>query len=107
MVIRKKRKIGSKSARAMLTWSHHAFQQRLISKAREYPWCKVLIVDENYTSKTCGNCGKIHEALGGNKHFLCRHCGFSADRDANAARNILIRFLTLEQGNGGNSAALH
>ena len=76
--------------------SHHRFKQRLLAnKAREYPWCKVLIVDEAYTSKTCGMCGHIHQSLGGNKVFRCPHCSFEIDRNVNGARNILLRFLTL------------
>src|SRR5690606_26014332 len=38
MVGRSQRKIGSKTARAMLGWSHYRFQQRLLNKTREYPW---------------------------------------------------------------------
>jgi len=61
MVKRAKRKIGSKTARAMLIWSHYQFKQRLLDKTKEYPWCKIQIVDEDYTSKTCGYCGNIHQ----------------------------------------------
>src|SRR5690606_8719719 len=55
----------------------------------------VVIVNEAYTSKTCGSCGCLNERLGGSKHFHCPHCHFHIDRDVNGARNILIRFLTL------------
>lgn len=95
MIGRGKRRIGSKTARAMVTWSHYRFRQRLIDKTREYPWCKVIICDEAYTSKTCGNCGFIHQKLGSNKTFKCPQCGIIMDRDMNAARNILLRFITL------------
>ena len=33
--------------------------------------------------------------LGGEKRYLCKVCGFDADRDHNGARNILIRHLSL------------
>ena len=95
MLRRGQRRIRSKTARAMATWSHYRFKQRLLNKAREYPWCEVVIVDEAYTSKTCGSCGCLNERLGGSKHFHCPHCHFHTDRDVNGARNILIRFLTL------------
>lgn len=93
---RKGRVINSKTARAMLTWSHFTFRQRLLSKAREYPNTKVVICDEDYTSKTCGKCGNIHEKLGGNKIFKCpqKKCDLVIDRDCNGARNIALRFLT-------------
>jgi putative transposase len=89
------RKINSKTARAMLTWAHFRFRQRLQSKAREYPWCRVVVTDEAYTSKTCGRCGVIKGNLGGAKVFTCGKCAYSVDRDANGARNILLRHLTL------------
>ncbi|KAJ8101458.1 hypothetical protein POJ06DRAFT_251587, partial [Lipomyces tetrasporus] len=46
MVMRKggQRRIRSKTARAMATWSHYRFQQRLLDKAREYKSCKVVLV---------------------------------------------------------------
>lgn len=47
MVKRANRRIGSKTARAMLGWSHYRFKQRLLNKTREYPWCKVVICDEH------------------------------------------------------------
>lgn len=94
MVSRIKRRIGSKTARAMLTWSHYQFRQRLLDKSREYPWCRVIIVDEAYTSKTCTHCGFIHNRLGRSKTFACPRCLVVLDRDANGARNILLKFLT-------------
>ena len=95
MVRRGKRKFGTKTARAMCTWSHYRFRQRLLSKAREYPWCRVVITEEPYTSKTCGNCGWINAQLGGSKTFNCRQCAAVFDRDYNGARNILLRHLTV------------
>jgi putative transposase len=94
MIRRGQRRIRSKTARAMCTLSHYRFQRRLIDKAREYPWCRVVIVSEAYTSKTCGRCGKIHAKLGGNKVFRCPSCQLECDRDKHAARNILLRYLT-------------
>lgn len=91
MVRRRRRVLTSKSARAMLTWAHYRFKQRLLFKRQEYPWCKVLIVDEAYTSKTCGACGRLHPALGAAKLFRCPACGTALDRDANGARNILLK----------------
>lgn len=91
----KTRKINGKVARAMYTWSHYRFQQRLLHKIREYPQCRVVICDEDFTSKTCGHCGFVHEKLGGNKTFKCPSCHVSLDRDVNGARNIFLRYMTL------------
>lgn len=89
-----RRKIRTKTARTMMTWSHYRFRMHLLNKAREYPSCRVVIVNEAYTSKTCGRCGKINDKLGGNKIFKCASCGLEAHRDLHAARNILLRYLT-------------
>lgn len=103
MIRRGQRRIGNKTVRAMVTLSHYRFQTRLVNKTREYPWCRVIIVSEAYTSKTCGRCGKIHDKLGGSKVFICPRCKLECDRDKHAARNILLRFLTTNTS-GGNPA---
>lgn len=113
MVIRNQRKIRSKTARAMITWSHYRFKQRLLFKRKgstsllryygidfltyslEFPSCRVVICDEAYTSKTCGQCGHLHLRLGGAKTFKCPSCSLVVDRDVNAARNILLKNASL------------
>ncbi|MGK7879684.1 MAG: RNA-guided endonuclease InsQ/TnpB family protein [Crocosphaera sp.] len=92
MVLKQSRKIRSKTARNMLTWSHYKFARHLTQMANRH---NTLVVrcNESYTSKTCPNCGHIHDRLGGSKKFKCPECGFTADRDANGARNIMIRAL--------------
>jgi putative transposase len=89
------RKIGSKTARSMLTWSHYRFRQRLLAKTREYPWCRVMLVDESYTSRTCGLCGSVAPSFSSKTfHRRSSDCGFVCDRDLNGARNILLRYLS-------------
>ncbi|KAK9319454.1 putative transposase DNA-binding domain-containing protein [Lipomyces orientalis] len=90
MVDTGRRRIGSKTARAMLTWSHYRFQKRLVDKAGEYP-CRVVLVSEAHTCKTCGACGHLNN-VGSSKTFRCSHCGLVCDRDINGARNILLRY---------------
>jgi IS605 OrfB family transposase len=87
------RRLNRKTVRKMLTWSHGRFRQRLLSKAEE--WGKTIItsVSEAYTSKTCTDCGHIHSRLGGARVFRCSECGTVMDRDANAAKGILLRAL--------------
>jgi putative transposase len=93
-----KRKIGKSTVRNMLGWCHATFRERLKEKAREFPGCRVVMVDEAYTSKTCGMCGMLHPNLGSSKHFKCPSCSFQWDRDFNAARNVLLRYITLNHG---------
>ena len=93
MIKKGKRKIGRKTAREMMSWSHCKFQQRLISKSREYP-CSVEIVTEEYTSKTCTRCGKLNKSLGSSETFNCPTCKLTIDRDWNGARNIYLKYFS-------------
>ena len=96
MIKKKKRNIGSRTARAMCNWSHFRFRQTLMAKSREYPWCRVLETQEPYTSKTCGQCGQLNQKLGSKKTFVCPSCGYKGDRDVNATRMFLVALLHCE-----------
>jgi putative transposase len=86
-------KLHSKVVRSMLTWAHYRFKQFLKCKAEEYS-CKIVDVDESYTSKTCTKCGKM-QSIGSKRTMKCSHCGLVLDRDLNGARNIFIKNLYL------------
>ncbi|MGK0289769.1 MAG: putative transposase [bacterium] len=95
MVIKKddpnrKRKIRSKTVRAMLSLGHFKFKLMIKWLAKKYG--KIVIdVNEAHTSKTLWD-GAVLPDLGGDKFI--RHEGKIVGRDVNGARNILIRFLT-------------
>ena len=75
--------------------SHYKFRERLLSKAQEHDVnCK--IVDESYTTQTCGVCGQRNLKVGSAKTFKCidKICGFRCDRDYNAGRNIYLKALS-------------
>ena len=86
-------KLKHKTSRAMLGWAHYRFKMKLKAKAEEYS-CKVVDCTEEYTSKTCGDCGKI-SSIGGKEVWTCKHCGCVHDRDINGARNILFKQMFL------------
>ncbi len=92
MVKKGKRRLTTKTARAMVTLSHYKFKQTLKHQAAKHG-CIVVDVTEEYTSKTCSKCGQIHKKLGGNKRFTCPSCGHKLDRDLNGAFNILLKAL--------------
>ncbi|MCY7277926.1 MAG: transposase [Phormidesmis sp. CAN_BIN44] len=53
-----------------------------------------IAVSPQYTSQDCSNCGKrVKKALSQRTH-LCPHCGYVADRDHNAAINILNKAIS-------------
>ena len=90
MVKRAKRCIGNKTVRSMLTWSHYGFRQRLMSKAEELG-CKIHVLGEHYTTKTCTNCGFYNPKIRGEKVLTCPCCNVKVDRDVSGARNILMK----------------
>jgi putative transposase len=51
---------------------------------------KLIKVDPKNTSQRCSCCGKIVKKELSDRVHDCPYCGFSSDRDYNAARNILI-----------------
>jgi putative transposase len=81
--------LHSTTKRRMQSLSHYRFQQKLI-----YQCCKkgnqLFLVGEEYTTKTCGNCGQRKE-VGSDKVYTCLECGYTMDRDVHGARNILIK----------------
>ena len=87
------RKLTRMTKRLMCMYSFHQFRQKLEYKCSVYGK-KLLIVDESYTSCTCGFCGTINRSLGGSEHFTCLKCSFEVDRDVNGSRNILLKTLS-------------
>lgn len=78
--------------RMMMVWNHGWFRARLEATiAKKYPHVRHLIAPEGYTSKTCSECGFLHHLIGRSETFRCPRCLFEADRDDNAAKNMLIR----------------
>jgi IS605 OrfB family transposase len=86
--------ISKRTKRLLQAFQFYQFKERLAFQCRKHGKC-LIFVEEHYTSKTCGRCGKINWELGGNKTFNCSDCGLCSDRDENAARNILLKQLPL------------
>ncbi len=102
------RKISRPSVRAMLTWSHYRFKERLLAKSKRTPSCTVVIVDEHHTTMTCGECGYLNRAVGASKVFHCPLCQTTLPRDWNAARNIFLRHVSKTSAlQGTQSLGLH
>lgn len=81
-------KLRSKTCRNLLSFAHSKFREFLKLKCEEYS-TKLTIKSEEYTSKTCGNCGHVQE-IGSKKSWTCKNCSCTVDRDANGARNIYV-----------------
>lgn len=75
---------------------HHSnFSRRLIEACEKYG-CEYLYSKEYKTSMTCSYCGHEDKNLGSSETFNCNSCKKTIDRDVNAARNIMMRFLFRE-----------
>ena len=83
----RKCKIRRPTARMMNALSHYKFKTILKYKMAKRQG-RVQDVGEQYTSKTCFDCGRINGSLGSKETFVCGGCSLVEDRDANAARNI-------------------
>jgi putative transposase len=78
-----------KLAKAIADMSFFEFRRQLTYKCELYS-SKLVVVDRWFpSSKTCSNCGTKKETLTLDERvFECGHCGFSLDRDLNAAINL-------------------
>ena len=85
----RRNRLNAKVSFVLNALSHYKFQQHLLHKAEEHG-CRVVFVTEEYTSKTCGRCGRIG-AVFKEREKRCDHCGYRMNRDINGARNILIK----------------
>jgi putative transposase len=68
------------------------FRHYLEAKA-ESAGRQVIAVRPHYTSQNCASCGEYVEKSLSVRTHVCPFCGYIADRDENAARNILQRGL--------------
>lgn len=76
------------------SWS--SFISKLQYKA-EWSGKDIVKIDHFFpSSKTCNNCGYINQNLTlKDRSWICPKCGKILDRDINAAKNILLRGLTI------------
>jgi putative transposase len=90
----KGKKLSLTTRRLLSMFSFHKFKLRLKHKCSMYGK-NLIIVDESYTSCTCGVCGEITRTK--KEVFRCRSCGLELDRDVAASRNIFIKNITLNK----------
>jgi putative transposase len=86
----KSRKLHKTVKRDMLNYSFFKFKQRLQHKCSITKYCNVSIVNEAYTSQTCGYCGNLKKTS--DEIIKCDKCNKVFDRDINGSRNIYIKY---------------
>src|SRR5207249_5251641 len=75
-------------SKSILDASWGAFLAILSAKA-ESAGHRVIRVNPRFTSQKCFNCGEIVKKSLSVRTHICTSCGYVADRDVNAANNIL------------------
>src|SRR5271166_1160426 len=79
---------GGDARNRLSGWSFHQLFSFLSYKAQD-AGIPIVQVDPRNSSRTCSVCGHCEQANRKSQaEFLCKHCGFSANADWNAARNI-------------------
>lgn len=89
----KGKKLAKITKRLMCMFSFFSFKEKLKFKCNMYGK-KLIIVDESYTSRTCGTCGFLNN-MKGKEQYKCTRCGLKIDRDVLGSRNILIKNIRL------------
>ena len=85
----KGKKIGKMTKRMLYMFSFHSFLEKLKFKCQNTNK-KLYIVNEDYTSKTCTNCGQLND-IKTLEIYKCKECNLMIDRDINGSRNIMIK----------------
>lgn len=91
-----RKKMNKLTKNKISVWRHCSLIERLKNKNREFPDTKLIILTEEYTSKTCSKCGELHKNLGMNRDYHCQNteCETIFERDVNGSINILLKHLT-------------
>jgi len=77
-------------AKSIMDASWGAFLAILEEKA-ERAGHKMIRVNPRFTSQQCQKCGEIVQKSLSVRTHICPFCGYVADRDVNAAKNILSK----------------
>jgi putative transposase len=83
------KKLSKNTKRNMVNLASYKFQQRLKDKLG-LKQCVLNIVNESFTSQTCGYCGNLNKTK--NEFIKCSNCKEYFDRDINGARNIYLKY---------------
>jgi putative transposase len=89
-------KLSKRAKNNLKTWRHGAFIEYLKYKNFEYLNSKLIIPTEEYTTKTCSQCGCVDYGFTSSEDYLCPNpeCACEFDRDVNSALNILLKTLS-------------
>jgi len=88
-----KRRLAKNIRRSIGTWNWKYWLERLEQRCEDNR-VSFRSVSPYYTSQTCPCCNHVDRKNRSGEVFQCVECGYTANADINAARNILERFFT-------------
>jgi putative transposase len=84
--------LGRKGNQKISQWPHGQFVKYVGYKARQIGM-NAIQIPEDYSTKTCSECGQILKYAPRGRTFCCPGCGARLSRDGNGGVNICSRFL--------------
>lgn len=87
---------GKRCSKVLSRWNYRDIFAALLLQC-ETLGVQVIRVSPVNTSRCCGSCGWMEKKNRSGEKFRCKHCGYSANADVNAAQNILIRSALAEK----------
>ena len=94
-----KRRLSKNMRRSLGAWNYRYWLMR-VQAACELGRSKFASVAPWYTSQRCYACGHTERANRNGEVFKCQKCAYVDHADVNAAKNILLRFVTGPYGAG-------
>lgn len=82
--------LGAHSNQKVSQWPHGQLVQYVTYKAQEYGM-QVEQVPEDYSTRTCSDCGSVRDHAPRGRVYVCPGCGAVIHRDVNGACNICSR----------------
>jgi len=95
----RRRALGRKTRASIGRWNVRYWLNRLQMTCEDMN-VSFRTVSAAYTSQTCSSCGLVDRRNRNGELFRCLGCGYEANADVQASRNILSRFLTGPYGAG-------
>ena len=92
LCIKGQRRLTTKTARSLMDACHGMFFKTLKDKCWEHG-TKFMHVREEFTSKTCPQCGCLNKC---DEVYKCKDCSFTHDRDLVGAFNIMLKGVRVE-----------
>lgn len=88
-------KYGRNVSLKLKHWSNPLIRDALVKRSEEMG-VLLTLVDNAYNSQRCNHCGWTQKSNRNGSKFLCNNCNHFDDADANASKNIDIRFTLFE-----------